>query len=142
WWVEEDPNMEFRQTAIVDAFEQEHPGIELVMEPAPGGDLDRVIATALQAGAGPDIVPSGGPTRAANLAQAGLLMDLSDASKRFGWDTKLLSWALGSGTFEGELYQLPQEFECTIAFYGQQQFDKNGWSLPTNRQEFEALAEE
>jgi raffinose/stachyose/melibiose transport system substrate-binding protein len=142
WGVQEDVDMEFRQEAIVDVFNQEHPEIELVMEPIPGEDMDRVIATALQAGAGPDIVPSGGPTRAANLAQAGLLMDLSDASKRFGWDKSLLPWALASGVFQGKLYQIPHEFESTIAYYGQKQFDENGWSLPTNREEFETLAEE
>ena len=140
WWAPED-DMEYRQE-VVDLFQAENPGIRIVLEPLPGGEADQVVATALQAGAGPDIVPSGGPAHAANLAQAGLLLELDQYAERFDWQNRLLPWALATGMFEGKLYQIPHEFECTIAYYGQKQFDENGWTPPTNRQEFEALAED
>ena len=79
WGVQEDVDMEFRQEAIVEVFNQEHPDIQLVMEPIPGEDMDRVIATALQAvRVRTSCHRRVRPTRAANLAQAGLLLDLDD----------------------------------------------------------------
>ena len=49
--------------------------------------MDRVIATALQAGAGPDIVPSGGTdARGRTWPKPASFMDLSDAfAASFGW---------------------------------------------------------
>jgi len=141
WWTEPD-DLEFKQALVIDQFQQEHPDIEIVMEAISGEDRDRVIATALQAGAGPDIVPSSGPAHAGTLAQAGLLLDLDDYASEFGWDETLLPWALETGRLGGTLYLLPNEFESTIMYYGEKQFDENGWSLPTNRQEFEDLATE
>lgn len=142
WWVQADDEMDFRQANVVDPFQAEHPDIQVVMEPLPGEDMDRVIATALQAGAGPDIVPSAGAAHAGPLAQAGLLVALDDYATEYGWGEKLLPWALETGKLGGKLYLLPHEFECTILYYGQQQFDANGWAVPKTRQEFEDLATE
>jgi raffinose/stachyose/melibiose transport system substrate-binding protein len=142
WWVQQDTDMEYRQANVVDLFQEENPGITINLEPIPGDDMDRVVATALQSGAGPDILPSGGPAHAGALAQAGLLLDLDPYAEQYDWAEKLLPWALETGKFQGSLYQIPHEFECTIGYYGQNQFDENGWSLPTNRAEFEALAED
>lgn len=141
WWTEPD-DLEFKQALVIDPFQQEYPDIQIVMEAISGEDRDRVISTALQAGAGPDIVPSSGPAHAGTLSQAGLLLPLDDYASQFGWGEKLLPWALETGRLGGKLYLLPNEFECTIMYYGQKQFDENGWSLPTNRQEFEDLATE
>ena len=140
WWTEPD-DLEFKQQ-MLDQFQEEYPDVQIVMEPVSGEDRDRVIATALQAGAGPDIVPSSGPAHAGTLSQAGLLLDLDAYASEFGWDEKLLPWALETGRLGGTLYLLPNEFESTIMYYGEKQFDENGWSLPTNRQEFEDLATE
>ena len=142
WWIQADDEMEFRQTAVVAPFQQEHPDIQIVMEPLSMDDMDRVIATALQAGAGPDIVPSSGPAHAGTLSQAGLLLALDSYSTEYAWGEKLLPWALETGKLGGELFLLPNEFECTILYYGQKQFDEHGWSVPVNRQEFEDLATE
>src|SRR5690349_8799314 len=63
WWVQQDdPDdalEEFRNTEIAEKIEAEHPNIDLVFTTrADGQNFDRVLATALQSGAGPDIVPS------------------------------------------------------------------------------------
>ena len=62
WWVQQDdPDdalEEFRQTQIADKIKAEHPDIDLVYTVrADGQNFDRVLATALQSGAGPDIAP-------------------------------------------------------------------------------------
>src|SRR5918992_6303712 len=62
WWTEPD-DLEFKQQ-MLDQFQEENHNVQIVMEPISGEDRDRVIATALQAGAGPDIVPSSGPAHA------------------------------------------------------------------------------
>jgi raffinose/stachyose/melibiose transport system substrate-binding protein len=141
WWTEPD-DLEAKESLVIEPFQAENPDIQIVMEPISGEDRDRVIATALQAGAGPDIVPSSGPAHAGTLSQAGLLLSLDDYATEYSWDEKLLPWALETGRLGGSLYLLPNEFECTIMYYGEKQFADNGWSPPTNRQEFEDLATE
>ncbi len=84
WWTEPD-DLEFKQALVIDPFQQEHPDITIVMEAISGEDRDRVISTALQAGAGPDIVPSSGPAHAGTLSQAGLLLELDSYASEFGW---------------------------------------------------------
>jgi raffinose/stachyose/melibiose transport system substrate-binding protein len=147
WWVQQDdPDdalEEFRQTQIADQIKAEHPDIDLVYTTrADGENFDRVLATALQSGAGPDIVPSQGPGHAGTMAKAGLLIDLQSYADQYGWREKLLPWALDTGYLGDQLFLLPNEMECTIAYYGQQLFDEKGWTPPTNRSEFEAWATE
>jgi raffinose/stachyose/melibiose transport system substrate-binding protein len=147
WWVQQDdPDdalEEFRATQIAGLIKEEHPDIDLVFTArADGQNFDRVLATALQSGAGPDIVPSQGPGHAGTMAKAGLLLDLQPYADQYGWKEKMLPWALATGYQGDALYLLPNEMECTIAYYGQKLFDEKGWAPPTNRAEFEAWAEE
>ena len=99
-----------------------------------------MLATALQSGAGPDIVPSQGPGHAGTMAKAGLLLALDHYADQYGWQEKMLPWALATGYQGDKLYLLPNEMECTIAYYGQNLFNEKGWTPPTNRSEFEAWA--
>ena len=76
-------------------------------------EFDRVLATALQSGAGPDIVPSQGPGHAGTMAKAGLLIDIQPYAEQYGWREKMLPWALGTGYLGDKLSVLPNEMECT-----------------------------
>jgi raffinose/stachyose/melibiose transport system substrate-binding protein len=145
WWVQqdnaEDPIGQYRQDAIVTPFDEANPGVTLeIVARADGENFDRVLATALQSGAGPDIVPSQGPAHAGSMAGAGLLLDMTPYSQQYGWGEKLLPWALDTGLRDGKLFLLPNELETTIAYTSQKLWDEKGWTPPTNRADFEAWA--
>ena len=145
WWVQQDnadaPIAEYRRTNIATPFEEANPGITLeIIDRADGENFDRVLATALQSGAGPDIVPSQGPAHAGTMGKAGLLLDLAGYAEQYGWKDKLLPWAYDTGVLDGKFYMLPNELETTIMYYGQKLFDEKGWAIPTNRTDFEAWA--
>jgi raffinose/stachyose/melibiose transport system substrate-binding protein len=145
WWVQQDnaddPIVQYRDDAISTPFEADNPGITLdIVERADGENFDRVLATALQSGAGPDIVPSQGPAHAGSMAEAGLLLDLTSYAQQYDWKNKLLPWAYDTGELGGKLFLLPNELETTISYYGQKLFDEKGWTLPSNRADFEAWA--
>lgn len=55
----------------------------------------------------------------------------------------LLPASLGQGSYEGKIYALPVE-SSTIAmvFYNKELFEKNGWKVPNNLTEFEALCDQ
>ena len=143
WWAQDPSSLEFRESHVEAPFEEEFTNIDLVMEATGAGeDFDRVMSTALQAGTGPDIVPSQGPSHAGILAAAGLLLPLDEYAEQFNWDEKFLDWALTTGRIGGQLFQLPHQFESLMVYYGSDVFEENNWQLPTTRQELEDLATE
>ena len=130
WWTEPD-DLEFKQQARTN-FKQSIPDIQIIMEPISGEDRDRVIATALQAGAGPDIVPSRdrptpGPLPRPDCSS----ISTSMRAIRLGGEAA----ALGAG------HRLTRRDALSAAerdgmhhpLYGQKQFDEKGWTPPTNR---------
>ena len=99
------------------------------------------LRTALQAGAGPDIFISPATTMTAEMVFAGHILDITDYADEFGWKEKLLDWAYAAGTLEGKLYCLPTTYETLFVYYNKTLFDKQGWKIPTDRAEMEALAD-
>ncbi|WP_324716582.1 extracellular solute-binding protein [Carboxydochorda subterranea] len=140
WWTE--PLQEVEREAIdrlfVKPFNQAHKDVEL--EVVWKEDLDRVLRTAMQAGAGPDIVQTPGPAYVVEYAQAGHLLPLDRYAARYGWKQKLFPWAYQVGEIDGKLYSLPLTYEFMVLFYNRTLFERNGWKPPANREELEQLA--
>ncbi len=105
-------------------------------------DTDRVVRTALQSGEGPDLVPTLGPSFALEYAQANLFLELDEYAEQYGWQEKILPWALDLGRSDGKLYSVPTRFETMLLYYNKTLLEEKGWTVPTNRDEVEALAEE
>ncbi|MFT4029219.1 MAG: extracellular solute-binding protein [Protaetiibacter sp.] len=98
--------------------------------------------TALAAGSGPDIVGTAGPALVSEYVDAGYLAPLDEFATTFGWNDRLLPWALETGKIGGVLYSLPTGYETMINLYNRAYFEAKGYVLPTNRADFEALCEE
>lgn len=107
-----------------------------------GQDLRRLIQTALQAKSGPDVVRGASATQTLAWSQAHLLADLSEYEKKYGWQDKLLSWAIDAFTKDGKLFAMPMRVDTMLLYYNKTLFADKGWKLPTNRDELEGLAEE
>ena len=142
WWTEPllGTNREALLRDFVDTFNAAHPDIflEVLFQP----DLDRVTRTAIQGGAGPDIVQSPGPAFVIDYVEAGHVLPLDDYAVKYGWNKEIFSWALDVGKVDGHLYSLPLTYETMVLWYNKTLFDQHGWTPPTNRAELEALAEE
>jgi raffinose/stachyose/melibiose transport system substrate-binding protein len=146
WWYgnqEEAVQSQHRQAIqknFVDSFNTAHPQIELEIIYQDQGEGPLRIA--LQAGQGPDIVHTPGPTFAANYALAGHIVPLDAYAEQYGWNETIFPWALEAGKADGNLYSLPQTYETMFLWYNKKTFADNGWQPPKNRTELEAIAQE
>ncbi|MBL8131360.1 MAG: extracellular solute-binding protein [Anaerolineae bacterium] len=139
WWTEDYIDLDQINETLVNPFNAEHPGIQLVITPQT--ELNNTLRTALASGEAPDILQTPGASFIAEFLKSGLIYDLSAAAAEFGWEEKLLPWAYQSGILEGGLYSIPLTYESMILLYNKTVFEANGWTVPTNLAEFEAVAE-
>ncbi len=127
------------QEVLVDPFNEAHPGITL--EILPQENLNETLRVAIQGDEAPDILQTPGANFISEFVEAGLVLPLDEVAAELGWQDKLLGWAFGSGQLGGQLYSIPLTYESLVLFYNKTLFDEQGWSPPTNIEEFNALAE-
>jgi raffinose/stachyose/melibiose transport system substrate-binding protein len=140
WWTSATED-EYRPTInrlFVEGFNAANPDIELdlvYME-----DYYRTTQTAVQAGAGPDVIQLGGPGYALEYWSAQQIIDLSDYGSLYGWEEKLLPWAYESGRGkDGSLISMPVHYETIVMFYNKTKMDELALKPPTNRAELELV---
>ena len=140
WWVEttNQVHLDHLQETLVEPFEEANPGIKL--DVIGQESLQDVLRTALLGGAAPDILSTFGPAWNAEYIKGGFMASLDSYSELYGWQDKLVPWAYGTGTISGTLYSIPLAFESIVMFYNRTVFEENGWEVPTNRAELEAVA--
>ncbi|MET7402327.1 extracellular solute-binding protein [Dactylosporangium sp. NPDC005572] len=127
---------------IVDAFNATRPKAPVTLSVKQFDTMDRLVQTALAAGAGPDIVLASGPAQVRAYADAGYLAPLDDFAAKLGWNDRVLPWALKTGVISGKLYALPSNYESLLCFYNPATLAQHGWTYPKTRAEFEALCAE
>jgi raffinose/stachyose/melibiose transport system substrate-binding protein len=131
----------FRQN-IEKPFENANEGTDLKVTFQPPAEMDRLVRTALQGGEGPDIVMTPGPAYAQEYIDANLFAELDEYAEQYDWQNKMLGWALDLGRYEDNLYAIPYQLQTMLLYYNISLFEEKGMEPPTNRDEFEALAEE
>lgn len=143
WWYEQaTPDQQELITNLIEApFADANPDVNLVIDYR-GNELDKQLRVALLSGSGPDIVYTPGPSYVAPMAQAGQLLPLDDYAEEYGWNDRILPVFLEMGRYDGTLYALPKTYETLGLYYNASLFEENGWELPANVGELEALAEE
>lgn len=139
-WADAEATADCWVEVAVDSFNEQSDTIEVVAERK--ADMINAVRPALAAGAGPDIVPTHGPSFVAEFALAGQVLPLDDFVDDYGWEELFVPWALNLGRVDGQLYSLPQELETIILWYNATLFEENGWEPPTDMAELQALAEE
>ena len=126
----------------IDPFNALHKNIKVNVVYKPLSTINQLTQTALAVGRGPDVVQADGPSQSQQYASTGYLLDLERYTSIFGWDKKILPWALKTGQYQGKLYSLPTTYQTMVLFYNQTLFQKHGWTAPQNRDEFEAVCTE
>jgi raffinose/stachyose/melibiose transport system substrate-binding protein len=69
------------------------------------------------------------------------VLPLDDFAATYKWKERFLPSLLNTGVYGGKLYALPRDYESMHLFYNKDVFSQNGWKLPTNRAEFEQVAD-
>ncbi|MHA6630256.1 ABC transporter substrate-binding protein [Pseudonocardia sichuanensis] len=135
----DDDQRDYFQAERVDAFQGSAP-VRVTIKPSES--IGRLVQTALAAGAGPDLITTAGPGQVAAFANAGYLLPLDDHARRYGWNDALAPWALAASRVDGKLLSLPAGYESMILIYNPATLAANGWTVPTNGAEFEAICTE
>jgi len=135
------PQAYFKKS-IEKPFEKANKGTDLKVTFQPPDEMDRLVRTALQGSEGPDIIMTPGPAYAQEYIDANLFAELDPYSKEYGWEDKLLSWAIDLGRYEDKLYAIPYQLQTMLLYYNKTLFEDKGMLPPKDRDELEAMAEE
>ncbi len=125
---------------LVEAFNASQDKYLLQLE-VKGAAVNNLLKVALVAGNGPDIVQTAGPAYLTAIANAGQVLALDDFAEKYKWRERFLPALLNTSVYGGKLYALPRDYESMHLFYNKELFSQNGWKLPTNRAEFEQVAD-
>jgi raffinose/stachyose/melibiose transport system substrate-binding protein len=124
---------------MIARFEAANPNIKIERDVQTIESMNPVIRTALSGGTGPDVFYfDTGPGYAGVLAEAGLLLPLTDAYTEQSWE-HIFEWTKARTTFGDDVYGISNELEFLGAYYNQAIFDELGLVPPTTYDEFLAL---
>jgi raffinose/stachyose/melibiose transport system substrate-binding protein len=132
----------FFKEQYLNAWDKLNPNMAINLVIKPLNTFAQLQQTAIEAGAGPDIVQEDGSSTVVPLAVAGQILPLDDYAKEYGWDNLILPWAFDASTYEGKLWSLPNAYETMLLYYNPATFAKYGWKPPTNLEETEELFKE
>ncbi len=121
--------------ALVAAFEEANPGINVEREVQAVDDMRPTIQTALNSGTGPDVFYyDTGPGFAGVLAEGGLLRPLDDLYASGALD-HIYPWTRERVTFGGQTYGIGHAVEFLAVYYNADLFQELGLSEPTTYDE-------
>lgn len=131
----------------IEIFEDEHPGVEVVVENQTFEQIQKNAKIILTGDDVPDVMEyNKGNATAGQLASQGLLMPLTDAATELGWDETLSPSLQTTATYDeqglmgsGDWYGVPNYGEYVTVFYNQDLFDQYGLTVPTTLEEMEAV---
>jgi raffinose/stachyose/melibiose transport system substrate-binding protein len=141
-WISETPATEKDRDIfknVIASFEKENQNVKVKW--VEKKDSYALIRQQLAAGAGPDIISTGGPTFLSEYVNSGYLLPLDKYSDQYKWEDRFYDWAYKTGEVDGKLYGLPDQYEALLVWYNKDMFSENGWEIPTNFAEFTALNE-
>jgi raffinose/stachyose/melibiose transport system substrate-binding protein len=127
-WITHSPETEAErelyQVDVVDAFEAKYPNVTVKWVEAQ--DSYSLIRQQLAAGAGPDIVSTGGPTFLSEYVKSNYLLPLNPYVEKYKWDERFYDWALDAGKIGDQVYGLPGSYETLLVWYNKEMFAANG----------------
>jgi multiple sugar transport system substrate-binding protein len=115
---------------IVEAFQTEHPDIQVTIEVVPWANYWEKLQTAAAGGELYDVFWMNGPNFPV-YASKGVLTDLKDLIAKDSIDTSVYPQAmLDLYTLEGDVYGLPKDFDTIGLYYNKDMFDAAGVDYP------------
>ena len=141
-WIMEGTNPEAEPffDELSTAFEEET-GAELDVQFVPWADAHDKFVKSIAGGTTPDVAEVG-TTWTPEFADAGALVDLTDAVSEAGLDDDLVSGLVEAGTVDDALYGMPWYSGVRSVVYRTDVFEKAGIEPPTTWDELVAAGEE
>lgn len=126
---------------FIKVFEAENPGITVKFIPFKNTEYNTILATALQGGTGPDIIHLRSYGGMEALAEAGYLMELTEAEvpDLAKFDKDVLRGA--SNRHTGKVYGVPFAIQTVQVLYNKAIFDELGLEEPETWDEFLKLCQ-
>jgi multiple sugar transport system substrate-binding protein len=128
-----DPAVERVNQLLVENFEAQHPGVEVIVEYIPGADLVSTYTTQAAAGTLPDVIFLA-DLFVVPFAQGDIVFDmqpLAEADATFDL-SDIYDNLLGLSRVEGEgLYMIPSSYDVVTMYYNSTLFEEAGAPLPT-----------
>jgi raffinose/stachyose/melibiose transport system substrate-binding protein len=122
---------------IIADFSKANEGIKVKRTSFKVDDLSNTIKPAINSGKGPDVFSyDAGAGYLGVLAKAGLALDLTPYSEKYGWNDRFIDWALNRGVYDGKLYGIANELELLGVFYNKKLFADMGVQTPKTYDEF------
>ena len=130
WWhiSTNDPGKADFQS-IADAYTKAHPNVTIEITILENDAFKSKLATAMQAGAPPDLFQSWGGGVLKEYAKAGLVQDLSTPLKG-AWGDSISSSALGLYAVDSKTYGVPWNLAMVGIWYNKDNFAKAGIAAP------------
>jgi raffinose/stachyose/melibiose transport system substrate-binding protein len=143
-WLIEEPEdaaaLKALKAHVADDFTKPT-GIKVEVSTLPFENMRTILQTQLRSGEGPDVFNWGsGPSFGGALAKAGLLLDLTDAYEKYGW--QVYDFAKKTVTVDGKLYGVPGELETIGMFYNKDMFKELGLDQPQSIDDLRAASEQ
>lgn len=134
---------------VIKQFKKENPDIKVKEVHTSFPQMQKNGQLIMQADDAPDVIQyNQGTSSVGNLASQGILSDLSDYAKQYGWDkeiptsmqtiAKYKADENGVMSSDGQWYGVPTQGEYTLAYYNKDMFDKNGIAIPKTFDELTA----
>lgn len=141
-WLIEEPEDAAALKALEDHVAEnftEESGVTVDIDTLPFDTMRTVLQTQLRSGDGPDVINWGsGPGFGGALADAGMLVDLSDAYEENGWE--VYDFAKETVTTDDMVYGIPGELETIGVYYNKDMFAELGLEEPQDLEDLETAA--
>ena len=128
----------------VELFKAKHPEVTVNVEKQTFEQIQKNAKIVLTGDSVPDVMEyNKGNATAGQLAAQGLIMPLTDAATKYGWDSKLAGSLATTAKYDdkglmgsGEWYGVPNYGEFVGVYYNKDMFAKYNLQVPTSMDEF------
>lgn len=146
WWYEAQGNaLDVSWNKALEIFKEKHPDVDVEFELKTFEQIQKSGQLILQSNDGPDVLEyNKGNATAGQVAQAGLLTDLSDVANERGWDLDNTAQNVGLYSDEGLMgsgkrYGVTNYGEFVGVWYNRELFEQFNLTEPKSLDEFEDI---
>ncbi len=125
--------------AIVEAFNQEQDGIEVIASYYDTDGLKDALKVAASSNTLPDTWRTYGGSLGGYFVDNGLCKDMTDYAAEHGWDQIFTPGPTELCTYDGKLYGYPCSYNVITMWYRKDIFEQNNLEVPTTFEEFEQV---
>ena len=125
--------------AAVKRFEAANAGVDVDVQTFANDPYKQKLNMEMASGTPPDVFFTWGGGALADLAEAGKVVDLTDAVSRGGWRERILPAPLGLCSFKGRVYAVPLDLSCVPVWYNAELFKRHKLTPPKTFDELLAI---